>query len=713
MGMLDWVIVGGLFLLLLITAIYSQRYTRSVADFLAASRCAGRYLITVCGGMAALSATMIIASCEGVFSGGLTNTWWNMGQGLIVSIVLVSGWIVYRYRQTRALTLAQFLEVRYSRKFRIFSGTICWLAGIVNFGIFPSVGARFFMSALQIPSDAAVAGMPVYMLLLLILIAIPMAFTLFGGQITVMVTDFVQGIFCSIMMLVLIIASVCIIGMPAISQTLLDGISRGNKERIEQAAAQVSAGIPVSELSFGEDNPKTPILSDALADAVVQGAQDPEELTAAATAYYQANDSMIHPMKIKGKRDLNIWFYLMSFWLIFYSGRIWQGSQGYNASALTPHEARMGNVLAPLRILPQTVFCIVMPVCALAWFNSEAFASGAGGVKEYLIELGNPHLQRQMSTPLAMMQFLPVGLRGSFVALMLAALISTFDSYLHSWGSIFIQDVVMPFRKEPFSQKAHLRLLRISVIFVGLFIFVFSMIFRQTEYIVMFWNITGAIFTGGAGAVVIGGLYWKRGSTAGAWSALITGSTLAVGGILLRQIQATHPFENPVLAFVASKNGMVLAFWSGLIAMAVYAAVSLLSRQEPFNMDKMLHRGKYVVKEDEHNVAEKPVKGLRALIGMNNEFSKGDRVVYIFSVCWMLVQVSVFALGTLYNSIVKVSDASWLVYWKYHVGAFLLLGCLVAVWFTIGGINDVIKMFKRLSTMQRNTEDDGMVDSQK
>jgi len=30
--------------------------------------------------------------------------------------------------------------------------------------------------------------------------------------------------------------------------------------------------------------------------------------------------------------------------------------------------------------------------------------------------------------------------------------------------------------------------------------------------------------------VIIGGLYWKKGTTAAAWSALITGSIVAVGG---------------------------------------------------------------------------------------------------------------------------------------------------------------------------------------
>ena len=90
-------------------------------------------------------------------------------------------------------------------------------------------------------------------------------------------------------------------------------------------------------------------------------------------------------------------------------------------------------------------------------------------------------------------------------AVMLMATIGTHDTYLHSWGAIFIQDVVMPFRNKPFTPEQHLRALRLSILGVCIFIFFFSLIFQQSEYIFLFFAITGAIFTGGSGAVIIGG----------------------------------------------------------------------------------------------------------------------------------------------------------------------------------------------------------------
>ena len=85
----------------------------------------------------------------------------------------------------------------------------------------------------------------------------------------------------------------------------------------------------------------------------------------------------------------------------------------------------------------------------------------------------------------------------------------------------------------------------LSILGVAVFIFVFSLLFQQSEYIFLFFAITGAIFAGGSGAVIIGGLYWKRGTTAAAWSAMIVGAVIAVGGIVIQQLVPGLPHQRP------------------------------------------------------------------------------------------------------------------------------------------------------------------------
>ena len=73
----------------------------------------------------------------------------------------------------------------------------------------------------------------------------------------------------------------------------------------------------------------------------------------------------------------------------------------------------------------------------------------------------------------------------------LAAFISTHDTYLHSWGSILVQDVIMPFRKEPFDKDTHLKVLRYSIYGVAVFIFFFSLLFQQNQKIALFLQLPG------------------------------------------------------------------------------------------------------------------------------------------------------------------------------------------------------------------------------
>ena len=130
-----WVIVAVVYVGLVAGVQFSRRYMRSVADFLAAGRTAGRYLLSVSQGMAAVGAITIVANLEMNFRAGFAMSWWGLSMGLVVMIMAVTGWVVYRFRATRCLTMAEFFERRYSRRFRIFAGLLAFTAGLINFGI--------------------------------------------------------------------------------------------------------------------------------------------------------------------------------------------------------------------------------------------------------------------------------------------------------------------------------------------------------------------------------------------------------------------------------------------------------------------------------------------------------------------------------------------------------------------------------------------------
>ena len=141
MHALDWWIVGALLVVLSAAALSTRRYTKSVGAFLVANRCGGRYIISMANAMAGLGVITLVGLFEQNYQVGYTAIWWNTLTEPVLVVMALSGWVLYRFRQTRAMTLAQFFEMRYSRNFRVFTGLVAFMAGLVNFGIFPAVGA--------------------------------------------------------------------------------------------------------------------------------------------------------------------------------------------------------------------------------------------------------------------------------------------------------------------------------------------------------------------------------------------------------------------------------------------------------------------------------------------------------------------------------------------------------------------------------------------
>ena len=223
MSHLDWAVVIVFLAFLLGFAVYTNRFMKGVASFLVANRCAGRYLLCVATGMSSLGALSIISFYEMFHKAGFVPKWWVMMYLPISLVISLTGWVYYRFRQTRAMTLAQFFEMRYSRGFRLFAGILCFVSGIINFGIFPSVGARFFIHFCGLPQQFTLWEFEVstFVLTMLLLLGVSIIFTFLAGQITIITTDFLQGTFFNITSIILIIFLLGTFSWTQISEGLL------------------------------------------------------------------------------------------------------------------------------------------------------------------------------------------------------------------------------------------------------------------------------------------------------------------------------------------------------------------------------------------------------------------------------------------------------------------------------------------------------------
>ena len=104
----DWILLAAPLVAVLGIAIATQRHMKSVADFVSGGRLAGRYLLAVAKGEMQAGAVVFVASFEMISRTGFTMAWWHWMQFPVYLLVAVTGFVVYRYRETRAMTLAQF-----------------------------------------------------------------------------------------------------------------------------------------------------------------------------------------------------------------------------------------------------------------------------------------------------------------------------------------------------------------------------------------------------------------------------------------------------------------------------------------------------------------------------------------------------------------------------------------------------------------------------
>jgi len=283
MHFLDWLIVALMLALVGWIAFYTQRFVKGVADFLAAGRVAGRYVVSVSSGEAALGLISVVAVWEMYFKSGFAVGFWQQIAIPIGLAMTLTGYCIYRFRETRALTMGQMFEIRYSRRFRIYAGCLSALSGIVNYGLFPAVGARFIVYFCGLPAQLEFLGMqwPTFAVIMAIFLTIGALMAMMGGQLTVMTTDCVMGMLSYPIYLIVV-------------ATLLSQFSWWN-----EIAPALSSRPP--------------------------------------------GQSMLNPFDTSALRDFNLFYVFVGIFGSIYGagGLAWLGTQGYNAAAANAHEQKM------------------------------------------------------------------------------------------------------------------------------------------------------------------------------------------------------------------------------------------------------------------------------------------------------------------------------------------------------------------------------------
>ena len=746
MGWIDWLIVIIPTAFVLGLGMYSKKYVHGVADFLSAGRCAGRYVLSMGDVASALAVTGLIAYVEVHYKTGFAIAFWNSLIAPLTIAMGLYGYCTYRFRETRAMSLGQFLEMRYNRPFRIFASALRSISEMLANMIMPAIAARFFIYFLDLPHRITVCGfsIPTFMLVIIICLVLAISLICFGGTLSMLIADSVQGMVLFPLMVVFVIFILW---------------------------------------KFSWTQEIIPVMNDRV-----------------------AGESFLNSFDVKNLRDFNLLMVFLTVVTSILHRASWIGA-GYSTAAKSPHEQKMAGVLGTWRGALNGLFYLLIALGIITVLNHRNFSGVAREVKINLsghiaTELVSPANRRDFMTrikaipemkheigrdaPLShkadldtpymkvahqafkdyegeaegnskfqqyrtlyyqlmmasgMHRILPPVIMGMFCLLMILAMISTDDTRIFSASLTVTQDVILPFYKKPPSPQHHIWLLRFVSIGIGVFYCCGSLFMAQLDYINLFVTIMTMMWMGGCGPVMIFGLYSRFGNTCGAFASLVSGMVLALGGIVVQRNWAdiVYPFlaargwEVPLGAFLETVsapfspyvvwrmdpvkfpiNSYEIYLVTMFITLTIYCVVSLATQKEPFNLDRLLHRGIYsdegVVKASEKMTLRRI---LGKMVGITSEYTLGDRViawsvfwysfVYHFLICFVMVVI--------WNIV-----SPWPVEWwgTYFFIKTLLIPCVVAFvstfWFGIGGAVDLVKLFRALEHREADILDNGQVD---
>lgn len=202
---IDGSLVGVYLLATMIAGIMVRRYVRGVEDFLVAGREMNVYL-----GIASLAATEFgIVTCmytaQAGYKYGFAGVFPGIAQFLTMLFVGWTGFCIKPLRDSGVITIPQLFEKQYGSRIRWATGVVIVLGGLLNMGVFLRMGGEFLLAVTGVKltppelMDPATPFVERYKLELMMstLLVLVATYTVLGGMLSVLVTDFLQFVVMS------------------------------------------------------------------------------------------------------------------------------------------------------------------------------------------------------------------------------------------------------------------------------------------------------------------------------------------------------------------------------------------------------------------------------------------------------------------------------------------------------------------------------------
>lgn len=450
--LLDGSIVGVYLLVTMIAGVMVRKYVGKVEDFLVAGREMDVYL-----GIASLAATEFgIVTCMYTAQNGFEKGFAGATPGILTALAMagvgLTGFVIKPLRDSGVITIPELLEKRFGGRIRWAAGVVIVLGGLLNMGVFLRTGGQF----LVLVAGLDVRYLEIMMTALLVGVAV---YTILGGMLSVLVTDFLQFIVMSAGLILVTILILMNVGWEKLVTTV--------------------------EMHYGA------------------GGFNP----------------FVNP-------TMGWQYVLFNLMLNTAAVLTWQTTI---ARVLAAKDTRTGR-----QVYTRTSF----------FFVCRFLIPGIWGIAA-LATLG-PVANTLEAMPTYLSTAVPAGLMGILVAAMLAADMSTDSSYMLTWCSVIYNDILAPFRKQPWSQRKGLFWNRTIIALIGIFLLLYGLWYPLKGDLWTYLGVTGTIYLASISVLLIACCYWKRANSWGAAASIVVSAVIPVAYLVMEQVTSTADFAKSI-----------------------------------------------------------------------------------------------------------------------------------------------------------------------
>jgi SSS family solute:Na+ symporter len=390
---------------------------------------------------------------------------------LAMAAVGLTGFVIKPLRDSGVITIPELLEKRFGQRIRWAAGVVIVLGGLLNMGVFLRTGGEFLV---------LVAGLDVrYLEIMMTALLVGVAFyTILGGMLSVLVTDFLQFVVMSAGLILVTILILMNVGW--------------------------------------------------------------EKLVAAVDTNYGAGGFNPFVNPTMG------WQYVLFNLML-------------NTAAVLTWQTIIARVLAAKdtgtgrKVYTRTSF----------FFVCRFLIPGVWGIAA-LATLG-PVANTLEAMPRYLSTAVPAGLMGILIAAMLAADMSTDSSYMLTWCSVIYNDIMAPFRKQPWSEKRGLFWNRTIIAIIGIFLLLYGLWYPLKGDLWTYLGVTGTIYLASISVLLIACCYWRRANSWGAAASIVVSAIIPVSYLVMEQVPSTAslaksigPYYSGIATYLLSGAAMVI-----------------------------------------------------------------------------------------------------------------------------------------------------------